>query len=148
MRVLCPPHPTGHPGPPAVARHGEQYHSRPCTYGHHTHSSHEPYPYGSPFSHGPHLSGPSFSHGPHLSGPSFSQGPHPYSSQFMHEAGPHPLNPYPPKDRGVTAPPVPPELVNQFGAMYTSSQWGNPQHTPRTKTSPSSHDCVPELLQG
>ena len=142
VRVLCPPHPTVHPGPLApVARHGEQYHSRPCRHGHHTHSSHEPHPYGSPFSHRPHpsnshfrhephpVSSP-FSHGPHLSGPSFSQGPHPYGSPFMHEAGPHPLNPYPPEDQGVTAT-VPSELVSQFGAMYTSSQWGNPPPHPQ-----------------
>ena len=131
MYVLCPAHPTGHPGPPAVVRHGEQYHSRPRRHGHHTHSSHVPYPYGSPFSHGPHLSGPHFRHETHPSSSPFSQGPHPYSSPFMHEAGPHPLNPYPPEDRGVTAPPIPSEVVDQFSAMYTSSPWGNPPPHPQ-----------------
>ena len=165
VRFLCPPHSTGHSGPPApVVRHGEQYHSRPRQHGHRTHSRHGPHPSGSLFSHGPHPSGSLFSHGPHPSGSPFSQphpcgslfsqphpcgspfsygshpsgtsfshGPHPYSSPFMHEAhllrhGPRSLNPYPPEDQGVTAP-LPPELVDQFGAMRTSSQWGNsPPH--------------------
>ena len=142
-RVLCPPHPTGHPRPPApVVRHKEQYLSRPHRHGHHTHSSHGQYPSSSPFSHGQYPSCSPFSHGPHPYGsqvrhephPSRSQfrhGPHPSSSPFRHEPRPPSPSPYPPQDQGVTDSPVPPELVDQFGAIYTSFQWGNPPPHPQ-----------------
>ena len=156
VHFLCPPHPTGDTGPPSpVVRHGEQYHSRPHRYGHRTHSSHGPHPSGSPFSQphpcgSPfsqphpcgslfsqlHPCGSPFSHGSHHSGTSFSHGPHPYDSPFMNEAhllrhGPRSLNPYLPEDPCVTAPHLPPELVDQFGAMCTSFQWGNPPPHPQ-----------------
>ena len=145
MRFLCPPHSTEHPDPPApVVGHREQYHSGPRRHGHRTHSSHGPHPSGSPFSHGPHPSGSPFSQPhpygspfsqPHPCGSPFSHGSYPYGSPFMHEAhllrhGPRSLNLYPPEDPCVTAS-LPPELVDQFGAMCASSQWGNSPPRPQ-----------------
>ena len=118
----CLPHPTGHPGSPGPAvRHGHHYHPRPHGHGDHTHSfSHRPRPSSSPLRHGPRPSSSPLRHQPC-----------PSSSSFRHR--PIPPNPSPSQseDPGVTATPIPPELVDRFSALCSSSQWGNPPVHPQ-----------------
>ena len=135
----CVSHPTGHPGPPGlVVRHGHYYHPRPHRHGDHTHSfsqgprpsssplKHRSRPSSSPFRQEPHPSNSQLGHGSRPSSSPLRQGPHPSSSQLGH--GPRPQNPSPSpsENPGVPATSLPPELVDHFGALYSSSQWGNP----------------------